>query len=245
MHLIGLDIGFSERRRTNALAQLHEGKLTVEKLNVAERNERLRALSGIDMIAIDAPIVPSSSSPDVPRAVERTMSRGLFQKRCKPGHSHVRGTGRTLREHGNSAAELVRRAAPSDGRRIARVVPDANVVEAFPNAFLGVLVSNAAYESAPTFKRGGKFDWLYDQNLRTAAVRELAESAALPSDFIRVFIEERDHEKRAALVCLLTAALAAAELAHFVGDEHTGYFALPPIHAWQTWATSALDRAHS
>lgn len=39
MHLIGLDIGFSATRRTNALAAIQNGEIRVVKLSVSERDE--------------------------------------------------------------------------------------------------------------------------------------------------------------------------------------------------------------
>src|SRR5687767_1840410 len=107
MHIVGLDIGFSERRKTNAIAAIADGELWVEKVGVHERNRRLAGLRDVDVIAIDAPVVPPDCSPETIRNVEQVFCRGLFQKRCKPGMSHVRGTGRTLREHGSDAARIV------------------------------------------------------------------------------------------------------------------------------------------
>jgi hypothetical protein len=36
------------------------------------------------------------------------------------------------------------------------------IVEAFPNAFLGVLMPEIELLAAPRFKRGRRFDWLYE-----------------------------------------------------------------------------------
>jgi hypothetical protein len=40
-------------------------------------------------------------------------------------------------------------------------------VEAFPNAFLGVLMPEVELVAAPKFKRGLRFDWLYEQMVTT------------------------------------------------------------------------------
>jgi hypothetical protein len=37
------------------------------------------------------------------------------------------------------------------------------IVEAFPNAFLAVLIPEVELLSAPKLKRGRRFDWLYEQ----------------------------------------------------------------------------------
>jgi hypothetical protein len=60
-----------------------------------------------------------------------------------------------------------------------------HIVEAFPNAFLGVCVSSEQYFSIPILKRGQKFDWLYSEWCRMGIFRLLTEKLAevLPEDF--------------------------------------------------------------
>src|SRR5207248_2887593 len=105
-HLVGLDLGFSERRKTNAFAIFRDGNLILpELMSPSERDAALRELAGVEVIAIDAPIVPADTPETLPRKCERAFCRGPFQKRCKPGMSHVAGTGRQLRAHGRRAAD--------------------------------------------------------------------------------------------------------------------------------------------
>jgi len=52
----------------------------------------------------------------------------------------------------------------------------------------------------------------------------------------------RDHEERAALVCLLTAAAVAVGRYTAVGDEQGGYFFLPPWNLWEEWARQEINR---
>jgi hypothetical protein len=47
------------------------------------------------------------------------------------------------------------------------------IVEAFPNAFLGVLMPGVELLAAPRFKRGRRFDWLYDQMVTTGRLESL------------------------------------------------------------------------
>ena len=54
------------------------------------------------------------------------------------------------------------------------------------------------------------------------------------------FAAERDHDIRAAYVCLLTAAVAHAGSATVVGDYLGGWFWLPPLHLWADWATAGV-----
>ena len=62
----------------------------------------------------------------------------------------------------------------------------------------------------------------------------------LPADVWRRLRSETDHELRAALVCLLTAAVAAQGKAAVVGERTGGWFWLPPRSLWQPWATAGL-----
>jgi hypothetical protein len=46
-------------------------------------------------------------------------------------------------------------------------------VEAFPNAFLGVLMPEEELELAPKFNRGRRLDWLYEQVVTTGRLESL------------------------------------------------------------------------
>ena len=116
------------------------------------------------------------------------------------------------------------------------------IVEAFPNAFLGVLTLKFELLSAPKLKRGRRFDWLYDQTATTGRLESaLSIQLDMPDNFwIRLRVEN-DHELRAALICLLTAALAARGTAAMVGEPKGGWFWLPPLSSWQPWARQGLE----
>lgn len=241
MRLAGLDIGYSARARTNALATWIDDTLSLRKLTVDERNAALASLPTVDVLSIDAPILPPGSPEDLVREVERTFARGVFQTRCKPGFSHVIGTGRTLREHGTQAAVIASRAAASEAASFPRVIPRCNVAEAFPNAFLGVITSDAEYRDAEKQRRGSKFDWLYDRAISANRFSTLAERCRLPQLVAERCNAERDHELRAALICLLTSAFAFSGESETVGDDAGGYFFLPPKDLWAGWAVDALS----
>lgn len=244
MHLVGVDIGFSERRRSNGIAVVRDGRLIrAERLSVSERDAALRSLRDIDAVAIDAPLLPAGTAGTLPRHCERVFSRGLFQKRCKPGMSHVRGTGQLLREHGRRAAEQLHavRSFHSSIYPLERIWPDAPIVEAFPNAFLGVAVPDDDYLTATKIKRGGKFDWLYDRWIERELFPRVIAASHLPDEIATRCEGEKNHDIRAALVCLLTAAFAANGAAVAVGQEIDGYFFLPPTDLWEKWAKDSLN----
>ncbi|WP_409564085.1 hypothetical protein [Rhizobium sp. RHZ02] len=118
----------------------------------------------------------------------------------------------------------------------------ASIVEAFPNAFLGVLLPEARFAMPAAGKRK-KFDWLYDHAVDSGVLENLFHTIGWQNlELVGTVLAERDHEKRAAWICLLTAACAAAGKSEVVGDELGGWFWLPPTDLWAQWARDALAR---
>ena len=114
-------------------------------------------------------------------------------------------------------------------------------MEAFPNAFLAVLTPEAQL-MAPKLKRGRRFDWLCEQLATTGRLESiLAARLDLPREVWHRVRTERDHELRAALICLLTAAFANQRAADVVGEPSGGWFWLPPRALWQPWATEGIE----
>ncbi len=234
MKLAGVDVGFSKSQRTTGIALLSGEKLRLYRAGTTWE-DRCRGLpEGFKptRLAIDGPIIPVMSHPYVVRRCETFFSKGAFSRRCKPGLSHF-GRGYLLRK----ATVVV---FNQFGRHFFKEpVLGHEVVEAFPNLFLGVMVSDKEYRTAPDDIKS-KFDWLYD----AAAPRLscLIDFAPVPrSLFVRI-LEEDDHELRAALICLLTAALAETGEAFICGDHKGGWFWLPPIQVWQPWASNEIHR---
>ena len=117
-------------------------------------------------------------------------------------------------------------------------------MEAFPNAFLAVLIPEVELLSAPRLKRGRRFDWLYEQIATTGRLElTLSKKLDMSDEFWGRLRTEKDHELRAALICLLTAALAAQGTATMVAESTGGWFWLPPWSLWQAWAKRGLESA--
>jgi hypothetical protein len=118
------------------------------------------------------------------------------------------------------------------------------IVEAFPNAFLAVLLTEQQILEMPRLRRGGRFDWLYEKALATGSLqRAILGFTDMPDEIRQHLGRESDHELRAALICLLTAVFVAAGISAVVGDGAGGWFWLPPLNLWQEWAKSGLQRA--
>ncbi len=244
MNIIGLDVGFSQRRPSSGVAHLNGTRLTVHHTTCkwSDRKRILGSMDPVDVAALDAPVVPDSEHGQ--RDVERLLSFGLFQRRCKPGASHVRGTGQALRQAGGETADQL--AAVTPEQPLPAEFPHArnstNIVEAFPNAFLGVCLQDSAYALTPKLNRGKKFDWLYDAWCRDGLFPQIAAFLGIDDAGVLDACHRNDHhDERAALVCLLTAACVAAGKYVAVGEKLGGYIFRPPWQLWSDWAQIEVD----
>jgi predicted nuclease with RNAse H fold len=240
--LLGIDVGFSERRKTTGIASCRPGReISLHCVgSLAEhRASVLRNGSLYHAIAIDGPIVPASEAPtQIVRHCERVLSRGMFGQRCKPGFSHF-GTGLQLRQ---AAAKI---ALDMPFQKYTAAAP---VVEAFPNAFLGVMLDDHAYREMGRIPRGRKSDVFFERAVADHAFDQLfhclqwdspglsKQIATLAETTTRV-----SHEYRAAVVCVMTAACALSTKAEMIGDDVGGYICLPPLEVWATWAQRELE----
>ena len=245
MALIGLDVGFSAKRATSGVARLGlDGGLRLGHTTSAWESRRgITGTEPADIAAIDAPYTTAGASER--RDCERVFTLGAFQRRCKPGLSDIPGTGRDFRAAGWGSAQQLKPIVPR--KSLAADFPrieDCNVVEAFPNAYLGVCLPADAYAEIPRPKRGKKFDWLYDSWGKRDLFRQVIDEIGLeaPGDLDGELGRNTQHDERAALVCLLTAAGVYAGRYTAVGESTGGYFFLPPWARWAAWAREELDR---
>ncbi len=119
-------------------------------------------------------------------------------------------------------------------------VAEAAIVEAFPTLFMAVLIPDEVLLSL-SCKRRGKSDRLYEACVATSTFECLVTELAWPvSPTVACLSAERDHDVRAAYICLLTAGFAYAGTATIVGDHLGGWFWLPPMKLWAEWAKAAL-----
>jgi hypothetical protein len=115
------------------------------------------------------------------------------------------------------------------------------VVEAFPNAFLGVCLDDDVYTEMPRLRRGQKFAWLYEQWKRLRLVESLPGLTLKERKFFGDKCHQTNHhEHQAAIVCILTGLLVARNQFVAVGDAQGGWFFLPPWSCWKEWAQDAV-----
>jgi hypothetical protein len=144
--LLGVDVGFSETRKTTGLACFSDAgvHVTVTGSSWSERKRDLPAGITFRLAALDAPIVPTSGA-DRRRGCEYIFYGGAFAKRCRPGLSH-HGRGLQLRHAGARAASDFAKILSADplsyGPHVLAGIP---IVEAFPNTFMGVLLPEGRF----------------------------------------------------------------------------------------------------
>lgn len=243
---MGIDVGYSDTRATTGIACLDEDRLFVARAGTAwAKREAVIPRDFVpSTIALDGPLLPEGANELARRGCESLFVRAPFHNRCKPGLSHA-GSGLDLRRATAEAClQFARRLPEPVGFRGQFVCREGPIVEAFPNAFLGVLTPESDFMAAPKFKRGKRFDWLYQRIVASGSLEaRLSPLLRMPLIVWERLRRETDHELRAALICLLTAALAKAGIAEIVGEETGGWFWLPPRRLWERWASDGLGRA--
>jgi hypothetical protein len=243
--LLGVDVGFSTRRATTAIALLNGNQLHLARAGTAWESRAAQIPSDFraSVIAIDGPLLPQGADNHLYRLCEALFIRSPFHNRCKPGLSHW-GFGLQLRRASAEACAQFSQLVASSLERNKNVRYGGPVAEAFPNAFLAVLIPEVELLSAPRLKRGRRFDWLYEQIAATGKLElMLSKNLHMPDELWLRLRVEKDHELRAALICLLTAALAAQGTATIVGESTGGWFWLPQWSLWQPWAKQGLAGA--
>ena len=91
--------------------------------------------------------------------------------------------------------------------------------------------------AAPKFKRGRRFDWLYERMVTSGRLESLlSENLDLPDVVWHSFQFETDHELRAALICLFDRSTGRERHGgnHWRSREaEGGWFWLPPWSVWE------------
>ena len=150
-NLMGIDVGFSTTRPTTGIACLEGDQLSLERAGTAWESREAKIPNGFQpsVIAIDGPLLPLGADHHIRRHVESVFIRAPFHNRCRPGLSH-HGVGLELRQaSGDACTQFGRLLAASVSANGGTVCREGPIVEAFPNAFLGVLMPEVELLAAP------------------------------------------------------------------------------------------------
>jgi hypothetical protein len=141
--LLGVDVGFSSRRATTAIALLRGNQLHLARAGTTWESRAAQIPSDFraSVIAIDGPLLPEGADNQIYRLCEAVFIRSPFHNRCKPGLSHW-GSGLQLRRASAEACAQFSQLLASSFEGHTNVHYGGPIVEAFPNHShpMGILV---------------------------------------------------------------------------------------------------------
>ncbi len=259
-YYLGIDVGYSQRRPTTGLCllDLNQGRLGWECRNIglddATRRRDLQGLirqgTRIYAVGIDGPLAHNLVQVVDYRAADSLLARGLFQRRCKPGPTNS-PTGIALNTHAILLANIVLDLIRDEHLNIEEAthlhrIHNRRIVEAFPNAFLGVLLRAEDFANLPP--RGQRFDCFWTKAVRYRLLENLVRHLAPQTVFDNPVGDITDHDHRAAFVCALAAMCITRNQYVAVGDPEYGQIILPPHNVWPilddhrtSWAEDELQ----
>jgi hypothetical protein len=245
--VLGIDVGWSPRRATTGLCLLTWDAAEVTwalaraRWDEASRDRAASIGALLDgrrellAVAVDGPLRPGLAYRPGHRCAEALLTRGRFQlaRRGSPA-STAGGHGPRLHAEACRLAALAVTLADVAPAEHPIAISTRQVVEAFPNFFLGVLCDDDDYPERPRQRRRWT-DTLY--RLREGATDIPARmqrllASLLPRRAVAGQWGLRNHEDIAALACALAALCVAAGEFVAVGSEQDGAIVLPPLGHW-------------
>lgn len=244
--VLGVDVGWSIKQRSSAVCRLDwDGsslRWTIRRFT-AEPTERLAILQAVAgshrllAVAIDGSLRGDLAIIDRYRACEKMLSqRELREAIGKLAHSNTPG-GRSLNGAASDCARvLVEHAHIADARHD-HAIHRLALAEAFPNSFLGLMLSDPA-----PFKGGrGKRSDRYFVALAEDGTLERLLAHHLPGRALNQSLAAvTNHDDRAALVCAITALGVARNDCMAAGDSD-GWIILPPRCFIAEWAKPLVE----
>jgi hypothetical protein len=245
--VIGVDIGFSIKRRSSAICLLawdrHNISWQIDRFRAlsVERDAAIRRATGatgdraILAVAVDGPVRAGLDLIKCYRTAERMLTNALCVKIGKPGQSNS-PVGLKLNEATNACLNAIV-PVTNIGMATHQVkIHERCVVEAFPSSFLGLMLAVPTSVKAVRHNRSDKFfEALTDDNTLDCLLRHFLPRRKMETAFSDV----RNHDDRAALICAISALAVASNDFCAVGDRD-GWIILPPRRFIRPWAWSLL-----
>lgn len=243
--VVGVDIGCSPKRRSSAI-----GALSWTDSEIYWRCERFRALEpereqtiagfvgghSILSAAFDGPLRRGFDVIGRYRVAERMLTRRIQPLIGKPGQSNS-PVGIKLNIHANACVGHVAKHGLISKALHGCAIDQRAVVEAFPNAFLGLMIERPTENAVRRSNRSDIFFRVLSENGRLQALL----SYCLPGRVITADLAQiKNHDERAAFVCALTALCVAKGDFVAVGDDD-GWIVLPPRHFIQQEQFALLE----
>jgi hypothetical protein len=243
--VLGVDVGFSPTRRSSAVCRFDWNPRritwTIRRFRAlpVEQETTITAVAGIGRLQVAAFDGPLRAGFDVIgryRVAERMLTRRLGTKIGKPGQASA-PVGKALNAAANDCASIVLRGCDLAPAVHAVRINAKAVAEAFPGAFLGVMLADPVAVAA---SRAGRSDVFFRHLAENGTLEGLlahllpGRNLALPLGGVT------NHDDRAALICALTALCVAAGDFTAVGDAD-GWIVLPPRRFVRDWAWADLE----
>jgi hypothetical protein len=241
--VLGVDIGFSESRRSSAVCRLDWNSttivLSIERFRALapERSDVLRRITCRPLLtcALDGPIRSDLEIIGSYRVAERLLTRKLQPFIGKPGQASA-PVGKALNHHTNLCAKIILETGLVRNSAHDHPIHKSAIVEAFPSSFLGLLIENP---KSLGVQRGNRSDRFYLDLVRSGGFSKLAEHLLPGRRFVTDMASIGNHDDRAAVVCALTALCVAVGEYTAVGDGD-GWIILPPRDLIAAWAWPLL-----
>jgi hypothetical protein len=243
--VLGIDVGFSPTRRSSAVCRFdwneHRINWLIQRYRArpAELVETIVTVAGgrrLEAAGFDGPLQPGFNMIGHYRAAEKMLTRRIGVKIGKPGQAHA-PVGRLLNKAANECVRAVLESCDIAPARHAVAIDRKAVAEAFPSAFLGLMLE---HPDTIVTTRANRSDVYFQFLVLDGTLQRLVQHL-LPGRVPCVrFQDVTNHDDRAALVCALTALCVAAGDFTAVGDAD-GWILLPPLAFTSAWARADLQ----
>lgn len=239
--VLGVDVGWSLKQRSSAACRLdwdgENVRWTIRRFTAQndDRRDGIVATIGVHHLlaaAFDGPLRGDLTVINRYRYAERELSvRALREAIGKLAQSNS-GNGRLLNEATNACVKVVLDHAQLAPAGHGQAIHGLAIAEAFPNSFLGLMLTNPAPHKGG---RGSRSDRYYTALAADGTIAALL-AHHLPGRSLTQSLEGvTNHDDRAALVCALTALGIARNDYTAVGDDD-GWIILPPADFIADWA---------
>jgi hypothetical protein len=243
--VLGVDVGYSEKRRSSAVCRLDWDERQIVwatrrfQAVRADREEAIIGVSGgrrLEAAAFDGPLQAGFQAIGRYRVAERMLT-GRFQRKIgKPGQANA-PVGKRLNAAANDCVRVVLSTCEIARATHCTRIDERAVAEAFPTAFLGVMLRDPTALAA---RRDNRSDLFFQYLAASGALQRLMVHL-LPSRSLAMSLDDvTNHDDRAALVCALTALSLVAGDFTAVGDAD-GWIILPPRLFVRSWARADLE----
>lgn len=242
---MGVDVGYSLNQASSAACRIDwdhcEIRWTLQRFRARpeEQLDVLRPVGGttrLEAAAFDGPLRAGFDVIGRYRTAERMLTRRLQPKIGEPGQASV-PVGQALNAAANTCVRIVLEHCDVAPARHAVPIDRRAVVEAFPGAFMGVMLEDP---KAVLARRGDRSDVFFQHLAHTGDLQRLM-AHLLPRRSVPQALQAvTNHDDRAAFICAITALSVAAQDFVAAGDPD-GWIVLPPRPFVQAWALADLQ----